>query len=226
MQYIPLTKGQFAIIDDEDYERINQWKWYSQKSNTGYYAARSMGRDKSRFMHYEVLNLAIGKDRKWVVDHINRNPLDNRKENLRICSTQQNLFNSGPKKKKGKTSYYKGIMFHQGHKRWAALLCYKRKQFHLGYFQTEYEAMTAYNLAVVKKMGDYAYVNRWRGPTLPPPAGAEKSLQRYYAEREFSPPGRRRKPKIDPKRLPPGIQLCFDFYYEEEESWKRMKHEG
>jgi HNH endonuclease len=225
MQYIPLTKGKFAIVDDEDYERIDQWKWHASRGDRRCDAVRKLAHDNrihTRRMHHEVLKLPLAEGQKWVVDHINRNPLDNRKANLRVCTAQQNTFNSGPSNKKGKTSYYKGVSFYRCHKLWTARVHFKGRTYYLGYFKTEYEAMVAYNLAVVKKVGEYAYVNRWRGPTLPPPAGAEKSLQRYYAQRDFSPPDQRRKPKIDPKRLPPGIQLCFDFYYEEERQDNRI----
>ena len=218
MQYIPLTKGKFAIVDDEEYDRINQWKWSASRRGNQCYAVRSFAHEsriRTRPMHHEVLELPLAEGQKWVVDHINRNPLDNRKENLRVCTTQQNVFNCGPSGKKDKTSYYKGVSFYRRHKLWTARVHYKGRTYCLGYFKTEYEAVAAYNRAVVQKAGEYAYVNRWRGPTLPAPAGAEKSLQRYYAEREFSSPSHRRRPKIEPKRMPPGIQLYFDFYYEE-----------
>jgi hypothetical protein len=86
---IPLTKGAVAIVDEEDYDEVSKYKWYL--SDTGY-ALRTVyanGTTKHLRMHRVLIDAPSGK----VVDHLNRNPLDNRKSNLRICTPSDNAKN-------------------------------------------------------------------------------------------------------------------------------------
>src|SRR5579872_5430592 len=79
----------YALVDDEDFERINKYKW----SFSGQYAGRSKkinGKWRIIYMQKFIINTPKG----YVIDHINHNKLDNRKENLRICTQQQNTWNS------------------------------------------------------------------------------------------------------------------------------------
>lgn len=113
------------------------------------YATRTM------YMHKEVL----GTDA--VVDHINGNPLDNRKENLRISDLQTNSWNTR-KHRNGKrifTSRFKGVFLVQKTKRWAAKIVKDRKRISLGTFATEVEAARAYNEAAVRLFGEFAWLN-------------------------------------------------------------------
>ena len=89
---IPLTQGQYAIVDPEDYERLNKHKWYAIKGINTYYAGRNYRCPKTKKrlyikMHREVINPPDHLD----VDHINRNGLDNRKANLRPVTRAQNM---------------------------------------------------------------------------------------------------------------------------------------
>ena len=88
MKYIPLTQGKQAIVDDEDFERVNQWKWCFHKGNNekNAYAFRF----NSIRMHRFILNVPKGLH----VDHINGDTLDNRKSNLRMCTNSENQLNS------------------------------------------------------------------------------------------------------------------------------------
>jgi HNH endonuclease len=218
MQYLPLTQDKFAIVDDEDFDLVNQWKWQVTWSGSQFYAVRTIAyenRVRTRYLHHEVLGLPPANNRKWVVDHINRNPLDCRKENLRVCTQYQNLANVAPKPIKNKYSNYKCVTFDRNKKRWVAKIQHGRKKKFCGCFKTEYEAVVAYNRDIVKIAGSYAYVNPWKGPTLPPAPGTEDSLRLYYQNRRYNPYAPR-KPKLPLRQLPPGIQLYFDFYYEPE----------
>ena len=112
MKKITLTQGKEAIVDDDDYEMLMEYKWCAQKRITGiFYVARSTPKDSSGkqkillLMHREITNAPKGME----VDHINGNPLDNRKENLRICTNQQNAMNRG--KRSDNTSGYKGVSY-------------------------------------------------------------------------------------------------------------------
>lgn len=79
---IPLTRGMVAIVDDEDFEALNKHKWYAKKSNHCFYACRNLPNGKHIRMHHEIMGRVPG----MYVDHINRISLDNRRENLRICT--------------------------------------------------------------------------------------------------------------------------------------------
>ena len=89
MKKIKLTQGKFAPVDDEDYERVSQYKWTAEKcSKSENYYARN--RTINTKMHRLIMGL--GKS-KLVVDHLNHKTLDNRKENLRVCTQKENLRN-------------------------------------------------------------------------------------------------------------------------------------
>src|SRR2546423_13815911 len=85
MKIINLTKGKEALVDDELFDYLNQWKWYCD----GRYAKREQGRkNRVRFyMHHMIIGCPINK---MVTDHINGNKLDNRRDNLRICTESTN----------------------------------------------------------------------------------------------------------------------------------------
>jgi len=91
MRQIELTQGKFSIIDDEDFEYISQWKWYYL--NLGYAVRKSGGRANQKlvYMHRAIMCPPDELD----IDHINRNRLDNRRSNLRICTRKENLANRG-----------------------------------------------------------------------------------------------------------------------------------
>lgn len=101
MKLIPLTRGQHAIVDSDDYEWLSQWKWCAQKIErrgkiVGYYALRAVreddGKQHTTYMHRVVLGLPRG--REPLVDHVNKNGLDNRRENLRTADFGQNAANA------------------------------------------------------------------------------------------------------------------------------------
>jgi len=90
MKQIPLTQGKFAIVDDEDFEYLNQWKWTAQKKPNGFYAYRTAGKPRKRiFMHALLVSVPEGMQ----CDHKNLDTLDNQKKNLRIATRSQNMAN-------------------------------------------------------------------------------------------------------------------------------------
>lgn len=100
MKKIPLTQGHFAIVDDADYEWLNQWKWRAKKAAYLSYAARSVrvnGKTETVYMHRLIMDCPKGKE----VDHANRVTFDNRRDNLRICERSENQKNRFYKSKKG-----------------------------------------------------------------------------------------------------------------------------
>lgn len=94
MKLIPLTQGKFAKVDDLDYEWLSKHKWYAQRNASDglFYAARGKrvnGRVIKIYMHRQITDCPPGKE----VDHGNRDSLDNRRENIKVCTRKENLQN-------------------------------------------------------------------------------------------------------------------------------------
>lgn len=154
MKEIPLSKGYSAIVDDEDFDYLNQWKWTWRKG----YATRTVtiapGVRELIIMHRILLNAPDGV----FVDHINMNGLDNRRENLRLADRTQN--NANRKKPTGlHSSMFKGVSWFKLRKAWRADIKVNRKCVHLGVFDCEVEAAKAYNFAAIEYFGAYAQLN-------------------------------------------------------------------
>lgn len=130
---IQLSKGQFTIIDNEDFDWLNQWKWHLSAKG---YAVRKPGKS-AIFMHRLINKTPSG----FQTDHINRNKLDNRKTNLRTVTNQQNHFNM-PLQKSNKTGNA-GVCWDKQRKKWLAQIMFNNKSFHLGRFTNIKEAILA-----------------------------------------------------------------------------------
>ena len=155
-KYIPLSSGKYAIVDDEDYEWLNETKWADD--SRGYAIRKVKGKRTTEKMHRLILNAKDGE----VVDHINRIPWDNRKENLRIATTGQNSANKGPYATN--KSGYKGVaVFNKG--RWTAQITVNYRKIHLGVFDDPKEAAMVYNEAAIKYFGEYAKLNEIKDDT-------------------------------------------------------------
>lgn len=155
MREIVLTKGKVAIVDDSDYEWLNQWKWYAQACGNRYYAARRNGRKnghKLLLMHRVVLDAPPSKD----VDHVNGNTLDCRRSNLRLCTESQNLHNRG-KVSSRNTSGYKGVYPDRPTGKWRTRIMVNRKIIELGLFETPEAAAEAYKKAAIKHVGEFSH---------------------------------------------------------------------
>jgi len=154
MKEIILTKGCKALVDDEDYERINKFRWNFQSGRAG----RSIGgrKNKVNFMlHWAI----IGKPKKgFVVDHIDNNPLNNTRSNLRICTPGENAKNS---KQIGKnnTSGYKGVKWDKARNKWMASIMVEYRNKFLGRFESKEKAAICYNKAAKKYFGAFAKLN-------------------------------------------------------------------
>jgi hypothetical protein len=148
---IQLTKGMFAIVDDDDYERLSQHKWRV----SGRYAGRWLDKKNEQvsLMHREIAQPPSG----MVVDHINGDGLDNRKTNLRVCTHSQNLMNSVKHCKS--SSRFKGVTFRKNRQHWNVRVRFQGKCIEVGSFDDEIEAARAYNAAAIKYHGEFARLN-------------------------------------------------------------------
>lgn len=154
---IPLTQEKFALIDDEDFELVSQYKWCAYFSGGNWYA-RSNAQINYKRVTLKLHTLVLGKIlQKVEIDHVNRDGLDNRKENLRVCTHQENSCNR--RKRVGK-SQFKGVQLFKGRKKkWMAQIGANQKKKFLGYFENEIDAAKAYNKAAIDLHGEFACIN-------------------------------------------------------------------
>lgn len=153
---IPLTQGKYTLIDDEDYEQLNQWKWLAHrnpkkhKEDIWYAERRQWLPEEKKYkiiaMHRLIMDFPKGKD----IDHINGDGLDNRRCNLRVLSRRQNQQNKRIKK----TSRYPGVCWDTWTNKWVVNLSINGKQTNLGRYDTEEKAFQVYREAVKKYHGE------------------------------------------------------------------------
>lgn len=141
--------GKFALVDDEDYEELSNYKWGVMAVGYAYTYYHEI-----IYMHRLILNPPKNKE----VDHVDGNKLNNQRQNLRICSSQQNKFNTFKAKKK-KSSIYKGVCFLGQYNCWSASIKYNKRRIHLGIFKTEIEAAKIYNQKAKELFGEFAKLN-------------------------------------------------------------------
>ncbi|MEA3222695.1 MAG: HNH endonuclease [Thermodesulfobacteriota bacterium] len=153
------TPGKVALVDDEDYDWLNHWKWFANKCGPYFYASRhtpmvNLVRGEVVRMHRAIMQ-PLGGMR---VDHVDMNTLNNQRSNLRICTHQENLRNR--KSAKGSTSCFKGVCWDKSRKKWFASIKEDvGKQLNLGRFDSELAAAQAYNQKATELFGDFARMN-------------------------------------------------------------------
>lgn len=165
MKKIKLTQGKYALVDNEDFESLNQFKWFyaDGEGNRQGYAVRSVYQGKNSNpktikMHRVILKVKLATE---FCDHINNDKLDNRKSNLRIATRSQNGINRLKFFTQRMTSIYKGVYYDKSGKgRWRALIRKNNKNINIGSFKTEKEAASAYNNLAKKHFGDFAFLNQ------------------------------------------------------------------
>lgn len=162
MKEIQLTQGKVAIVDDEDFDRMSQYKWCAHVSRIYVYAVSQQrikqpdGKTKQylKWMHREILNCPSG----YFVDHIDHNTLNNQKSNLRVSTRSQNCSNN---KAASKITGFKGVKNDAG--RFRARIVHGGKTFHLGCFSTPELAAAAYDCASIKMHGEFSRNNKMMG---------------------------------------------------------------
>lgn len=157
---IPLTQGKLAIVDADDFERLDRFKWFLLRSTDRHlYAVRSAtteertsGAKRVVLMHREIAGAADDE----VVDHIDHDGLNNRKSNLRTCRRWQNMCN---RLRDVRRSGYRGVTRRSNSPNFFARIYVNNQLIHLGNFSTPDEAAMAYDAAAREYHGEFARLN-------------------------------------------------------------------
>lgn len=161
MKEISLTQGQVALVDDHNFEWLNQWKWTAHKDWRGtrynYYAVRSIsapdGKRTLVRMHQVILKVPPG----YEVDHKDGDGTHNWEKNLRAASKKENSRNKGFTK--SNTSGVKGVSWDSANQKWRAKIGVDRKTVCLGRFSVLEDAARAYDTAAKQFFGSFAKTN-------------------------------------------------------------------
>ncbi len=155
---IKLTRGKYAIVDPEDFEELNQYKWHC---NSRGYAKRAIPNESGKgpkqvqvAMHNQICPVPEG----MFADHINRDRLDNRKANLRPATLKQNLWNRKLAPKNVKTRY-RGVNWDKSRQKWRVSLKVDGSRRKFGSFTDETEAAKRYDEIAKKYRGEFAVLN-------------------------------------------------------------------
>ena len=178
MKTITLSNGQIALVDDEDFGFLSQYRWYLSVQK---YAARMSGR-KQLYMHRVIMGNPPGKE----IDHINYDGLDNRKQNLRVCEHRENI--RAQRRTNRGTSQYRGVHFDASRitqrNKWAAKIMVDRKTIHIGRYATEKDAAWAYQQAARRYFGNFYHPEAIVGRFV-----KAKSEQAFFKAALYGKPG-------------------------------------
>ncbi len=153
---IELTQGKVAIVDDEDFKLVSDYKWHVFQSKHDWYAKAHIKKNNKR-TSLQMHRLIMDVPQDIQIDHIDHNGLNNRRSNLRFATNQQNNFNRNTHI--GSSSKYKGVSWDKSAEKWRAQIAINGKNNWLGCFSKEKDAAQAYNKAALKLFGEFAYLN-------------------------------------------------------------------
>lgn len=151
---ILLTQGKVALVSNEDYAVLSQYKWYAQRAKYTWYARRKVQigykRQRTISMHGQILGATNAMD----IDHVDHDGLNNTRENLRLCTRSENQGN-----RRILPGEIKGVYWSKRERRWYAQIGVNGKRKHVGIFDDLQEAIVAYNVAAIKHFGEFAQLN-------------------------------------------------------------------
>lgn len=172
MKQIPLYGqyglGKFALVDDEDFEELNKYRWFGVyvRTSSNIYVVRNI-KSNDKWTGRRLHQIIMKPEKGQIIDHIDGNTLNNQKSNLRICTPQQN--SSNKRKYKNGSSKYKGVTLDKSHRgenkyyRWQVRIQINKKAITLGRFpytpEGEIEAALCYNEGAKKYFGEFARLN-------------------------------------------------------------------
>jgi hypothetical protein len=157
MKLVPLTQGKFAMVDDDDYERVMQHKWCVFKSNKRFYASTKILHGdktwKNLMLHRFILN-----------KHQDKNVCFKDKDGFNCCKGNLIELNAGERthlseKMVVKTSKYVGVHWSKQRNKWLAIIRFKKQKYDLGGFENEADAAMSYNTKALELYGENAKLN-------------------------------------------------------------------
>ena len=157
MQQIPLTKGHVAVVDDDDYPIVAQFKWCFDNG----YAARKITLASKQYQKVLLHRFLINAQPGVMVDHADGNPLNNTRANLRICNGTLNNANRRVRKVRqaATSSQYRGVFKELRRNSWRASIGLNNHRIHLGNFPSEEAAARAYDAKAIELYGEFAVLN-------------------------------------------------------------------
>ena len=143
----------FTLVDDEDFDYLNKFNWTYQKKGVS-----RMVKLNNKWNNIKLHRLLIQPNKNQQVDHIDRNPLNNQKNNLRVCSASQNSMNTSIRS--DNTSGFKCVSLDKRTNRWGTFITVNKKIKWLGYFDDKKEAAKVYNKNALEYFGEFANLNK------------------------------------------------------------------
>ena len=150
---IPLTQGKVALVDEGDFDWLNQWKWYYHDG----YAARSiyLGRYENGKKHVTTVKMHQAIMEARMIDHVDNDGLNNQRSNLRLCTATTNQQN----RKVNYNKRFKGVSWHKRIGAWAVHIRVNKQLKHIGYYNDELYAAKVYNQMALMYFGKFARLN-------------------------------------------------------------------
>ena len=157
MKMIPLRgkygAGLFALVDDDYFLELSAFKWCVLRCGYPVRATWKNGVHRLMLIHRQILNVPLGA----IIDHKNGNKLDNRRENLRVCTHQQNIYNC--KRSKNNKTGFTGVCWDKSRNKFTAYISNNYAHIHLGRFDNAIDAAKAYNSKAIELFGEFANLN-------------------------------------------------------------------
>lgn len=159
MKKVFLIGGDYALVDDEDFDLVSQCRWTKAKypRSENYLALQSSGWVRGRRAGWKMHRLILDAQPGQIVDHRNRNGLDNRRENLRFVTMAQNNYNRVMANKTGFKGVYRNL--DNSIYQYRVIVCANKQQYYLGRFKTAIEAAQAYDREALRLQGEFATLN-------------------------------------------------------------------
>ena len=157
-RWLALTRGMFSLVDESDWHLVNRSAWFAcMKTSAGrrYYYVVGHHAGEKVYLARHLLGITA---KRLTVDHVNGDPLDNRRANLRVCLQRHNSRNR-TKPNRPTSSRFKGVKWNPRNGNWNAQACVDYKTVHLGCFADEEAAARAYDAAAIARFGEFARLN-------------------------------------------------------------------
>lgn len=159
MKYLELTKNKKTLLDDDDFafaKSLGSWYWANKKGSKYGYAEMTK-RIEGKKIHFKLHRIIMNAQKGEQIDHINGDSLDNRRENLRICTQSQN--NANRRILSTNNSGYRGVSWSETAQMWRATIKKDGLQKHIGYFPDKKTAARIYNIEAMELFGEFAVLN-------------------------------------------------------------------